>query len=246
MKFPKDGRVGKWTNAGLQKILQILKTFMAWRIVLVFGIPLVLALPFPPPPFNIDRINGELRNGESLQEQKFHFSTDKKALGASLLSIILGIKTDSMPVYVCLNNTSIIEAKGRKVEKSDLLEQKEGGLLTIPLLFDDSVTQINVPFASTTCVHPKSVTGFAELGNEVKVNGFLPLGRPELSAVNSEPVVLAKLYPDLATIFNMEVKIGYKWEWAIYLKNCALSLFGLIILLSSWLQVYAWMRQKKI
>lgn len=214
------------------------------KIFLVFVVPLVLALPFPPPPFNIDKIKAELQNGEPAKQEKFRFLTDNKALGASLLSTILDIKTDAMQGFVCISNVSEIYAEGQKKEKADLIEDKEGGALSIPLFFDDTITQIYVPFASTTCVSPQAQAGFAELENKVEVRGFLPFGKAELTTINSEPAIAVKQYADLVTVFKMEGEKGYIWEWAVFWKNYALFLIGWIILLSSIIQVFQWIRCK--
>lgn len=221
------------------------KLSTVWRILLILGIPVVLALPFPPPPFNTDRIKAELQNGEPVKQEKFRFLTDNKALGASLLSTILDIKTYSMQGFVCISNISEISAEGRGLEKSDLLEDKEGGALSVPLFFDDTITQIYVPFASTTCVSPQTKTGFAELDNKVEVRGFLPFGKAELTSINGEPAITVKQYADLTTIFKMEGVKGYLWEWNVFGKNYALFLIGWIILLSSTIQVFLWVRCKE-
>jgi hypothetical protein len=126
------------------------------------------------------------------------------------------------------------------LEKVDLLEDKEGGALSIPLFFDDVITQIYVPFASTTCVYPKSQAGFAELENKVEVRGFLPLGQPEVSVIDGEPKIILKQYPDLVTTFKMEGEKGYRWNWSIFGKNYLLFLIGWVILLSSFIQVFLW------
>ena len=98
----------------IRDIVQNLKKlWIVGKILLVFGIPFVLALPFPPPPFNTDQIKVELQNGEPVKQEKFRFLTDNKALGASLLSTILDIKTDSMQGFVCIHNISEIYADGR-------------------------------------------------------------------------------------------------------------------------------------
>ena len=229
----------------IRDIVQNLKKlWIVGKILLVFGIPFVLALPFPPPPFNTDQIKVELQNGEPVKQEKFRFLTDNKALGASLLSTILDIKTDSMQGFVCIHNVSEIYAEGQKVGKSDLLEDKEGGALSIPLFFDDTITQIYVPFASTTCVHPQAKTGFAELDNKVEVRGFLPFGKAELTSVNGEPAISVRQYADLTTVFKMEGEKGYIWEWDVFGKNYALFLIGWMILLSSIIQVFLWARSK--
>lgn len=212
---------------------------------MILGIPIVLALPFPPPPFNTERIKTELQNGEPVKQEKFRFLTDNKALGVSLLSTILDIKTYSMQGFVCIRNISEIYTEGRKLEKSDLLEDKEGGALSIPLFFDDTITQIYVPFASTTCVSPQTKTGFAELDNKVEVRGFLPFGKAELTSINGEPAVAVKKYADLTTVFKMEGEKGYVWEWNVFGKNYALFLIGWMILLSSIIQVFLWVRRKE-
>jgi hypothetical protein len=214
------------------------------KIFLVFVTPLVLALPFPPPPFNIDRIKAELQNGEPVKQEKFRFLTDNRALGASLFSTILDIKTAAMQGFICISNVSEIYAEGQRIKKSDLAEDKEGGALSIPLLFDDTITQIYVPFASTTCAYPQTKAGFAELENKVEVRGFLPFGKAELVTINGEPAIAVKQYLDLVTVFKMEGEKGYKWEWAVFWKNYALFLIGWMILLSSIIQVFQWIRRK--
>lgn len=150
-----------------------------------------------------------------------------------------------MQGFVCISNISEIHGEGRRLEKSDLLEDKEGGALSIPLFFDDTITQIYVPFASTTCVSPQSETGFAELENKVEVRGFLPFGKAELISINGEPAIAVKQYADLITIFKMEGEKGYVWEWNVFGKNYALFLIGWIILLSSIIQVFLWARRKE-
>jgi len=214
------------------------------KIFLVFIIPLILALPFPPPPFNTDKIKAELQNGELVKQEKFRFLTDNKALGASLLSTILDIKTDSMQGFICISNVSEIYAEGQRIEKTDLIEDKEGGALSIPLFFDDIIAQIYVPFASTTCVSPQAKAGFAELENKVEVRGFLPFGKAELTSINGEPAIAIKQYADLVTVFKMEGEKGYVWEWDVFWKNYALFLIGWIILLSSVIQVFQWVRRR--
>ena len=221
------------------------KLIIIGKIFLVFVIPLVLALPFPPPPFNTDKIKAELQNGEPVKQEKFLFLSDNKALGASLLSTILDIKTDVMQGFICISNVSEIYAEGQRIEKSELAEDKEGGALSIPLFFDDTITQIYVPFASTTCVSPQAKAGFAELENKVEVRGFLPFGKAELTTINGEPAIAVKQYADLVTVFKMEGEKGYVWEWAVFWKNYALFLIGWIILLSSIIQVFQWVRRKE-
>lgn len=230
----------------MNKVFSVLKKLkIIWKILIVFSIPLVLALPFPPPPFNVDQIKAELQNDEPVRQEKFLFLTDNRALGASLLSTILDIKTDSMQGYICITNTSEIYAEGKKIEKSDLLEDKEGGALSIPLFFDDTVAEVYVPFASTTCAYPKALAGFAELDNRVEVRGFLPLGKPEIRVINGEPAISLKQYANLTTIFKIEGEKGYNWEWNIFWKNYALFLIGWVILLSCVIQVFLWVRQRK-
>lgn len=225
-------------------IRKLKKLRVVVKIFLVFVIPLVLALPFPPPPFNSDKIKAELQNGEPVKQEKFRFLTDNKALGASLLSTILDIKTDAMQGFVCISNVSEIYAEGQRKEKADLIENKEGGSLSIPLFFDDTITQIYVPFASTTCVSPQAKAGFAELENKVEVRGFPPFGKAELTTINGEPAIAVKQYADLVTVFKMEGEKGYMWEWAVFWKNYALFLIGWIILLSSIIQAFQWIRRK--
>lgn len=229
-----------WDN--LVYILKKLK--ILGKIFLVFVIPLILALPFPPPPFNTNQIKAELQNGEPAKQEKFRFLTNNNALGATLLSTILGIKTDPMPGYICITNTSEIFGEGKKVSKADLLEDQAGGAISIPLILDDTTVQMHVPFASTTCAHPQTIKGFAELENKIEVRGFLPFGKAQLSIVNGEPVILVKQYSDLTTIFKMEGRKGYDWEWDIFWKNYVLFLIGWIILLSSVIQVYIWCQNK--
>ena len=225
------------------KIFHYLKRFTRTaKILIILGTPLIFALPFPPPPFHTHQIKVELQNGEPTKQEKFSFLTDNNALGATLLSTILGIKTDPMPGYICITNTSEIFGEGKKVNRVDLLQDQAGGAISIPLIIDDTVVQIYVPFASTTCAHPKTIKGFAELGNKIEVRGFMPLGNPQLSVVNGEPVILVKQYSDLTTIFRMEGNKGYSWEWNIFLKNYALFLIGWVIFLSSLIQVYLWYR----
>lgn len=225
-------------------IHKLKKLRVAVKIFLVFIIPMVLALPFPPPPFNIEKIKTKLQNGEPVKQEKFRFLTDNKALGASLLSTILDIKTEAMRGFVCISNVSEIYAEGQRKEKTDLIEDAEGGALSIPLFFDDTITQIYIPFASTTCVSPQAKAGFAELENKVEVRGFLPLGRAELTTIHGEPAITVKQYADLVTVFRMEGKKGYEWKWAVFWKNYALFLIGWIILLSSIIQVFQWIRRK--
>lgn len=229
----------------MKKLFVVLKEFTkTGKILIIFGIPIILALPFPPPPFNTNQIKAELQNGEPAKQEKFRFLTDNSALGATLLSTILGIKTDPMPGYICITNTSEISGEGKKVNKTDLLEDQAGGAISIPLILDDTTVQIYVPFASTTCAHPQTIKGFAELENKIEVRGFMPLGKPQLSVVNGEPVISIKQYSDLVTIFKMEGKKGYSWEWNIFLKNYILFLIGWVILLSSIIQVYLCYRSK--
>jgi len=215
------------------------------KILIVFGIPLILAIPFPPPPFHTDQFKAEQKNGEPTQQEKFSFLTKNEALGASILSKILNIKTSSMPGYICIDNTSEIFAEGKKLDKSELLEDKEGGAISIPLFLDDIVTQVYIPFASTTCVYPKTVSGFAELDNKIEIRGFMSMARPKFMMSNETLVISIKQYSDLVTIFNMQGKKGYKWDWSIFLENYILFLIGWIILLSSVFQVYVWWSKNK-
>lgn len=216
------------------------------KILLIFGVPFIFALPFPPPPFNSNQVRAELKNSEPEKQEKFRFITNNNALGATLLSTVLGIKTDSMPGYVCITNTSEVFGEGKKVNKDDLLENQEGGAISIPLILDDTMAQLYVPFASTTCAYPQTINGFAELENKIEVRGFLPYGKAHLSVVNGEPMILVKQYSDLTTIFKMEGKKGYYWKWNVFGKNYVLFLIGWIILLSSAIQVYIWHQSKGI
>src|SRR3989344_2682903 len=98
-----------------KKFIKYLKKFTrVGKISIVFLVPLILALPFPPPPFNTNQIKAELQGGEPAKQEKFSFLTNTHALGATLLSTILGIKTDHMPGYICITNTSEISAEGKK------------------------------------------------------------------------------------------------------------------------------------
>lgn len=216
------------------------------KILFLLIIPLVLALPSPPPPFHIDQIKIELQKGESTRQEKFRFLTNNDALGTSLLSAILSIDAIPMPGYICLRNTSEIFTGNEKLTKADLLEDNEGGAISIPLFLDEGIiSEIYIPYGETTCVSPQAKRGFAELDNKVEVRGFYPWSKPELKIVNGEPIISLKEYPDFRTVFKMEGKKGYDWQWSVYLKNFFLFLIGWIILLSSALQVCHWIREKE-
>ncbi len=104
---------------------------------------------------------------------------------------------------------------------------------------------ITIPFASTTCVSPDTVSGSAAFGNDVKVRGFSRFGKPELQVINEQQVIALKEYPGLTTIFNLKGRSGYDWRLSVYLTNYLLFLIGWVILLSSILQVYDWVRNSK-
>lgn len=220
------------------------KSLLFLKLGTVFVVPLILALPYPPPPFNEHDSKIDLYNGSPASQEKFPFLTREKALGATLLSTILSIDTQPMPRHVCLTNTSEIrDAEGKLINRSDLLEDKEAGSITMPLFNEETIEPITIPFASTTCVSPDTISGSAAFGNEVKVRGFSRYGQPELQVVNEQQVIALKEYPGLRTIFNLKGKSGYDWRWDVYLNNYLLFLIGWIILLSSILSVYEWSRR---
>lgn len=215
-----------------------------WKILTVFAVPLFLALPFPPPPIHVSEIKVELYGGEPAKQEKFKFLTGGNTIGASFFSAISGIKTYSMPGYICLSNTSEITAEGESKKQSELLDS-EGGSITVPVFFDETALQIIVPFASTKCVSVSA--GIAELGNDVKVRGFLPFSKAEVTITSDEEAVVSvKQYQDLTTIFKMEGKKGYSWQWKIFILNYLLLLAGWTIFLSSFIQVYYWIFSKPI
>ena len=221
------------------------RLFLLLKPALVFGVPLILALPYPPPPFNEHDSKIDLYNGAPATQEKSSFLTREKALGATLLTTILGIDTQSMPRHVCLTNISEIrDAEGNLIDRSDLLEDKDAGSITLPLFKEDTMEPVTISFASTTCVSPNTVSGSAAFGNEVKVRGFSRFGKPELQVINEQQVIALKEYPGLTTIFNLKGKSGYDWRWGIYGNNYLLFLIGWVILLSSILQVYDWVRRK--
>lgn len=221
------------------------RLFLVLKLSAIFVIPLILALPYPPPPFNEHDSKIDLYNGAPTTQEKFPFLTKEKALGATLLTVILGIDTQSMPRYVDLTNTSEIrDAEGKLIDRSELLEDKEAGSITIPLFMEDTKEPITISFASTTRVSPNTVSGSAAFGNEVKVRGFSRFGKPELQVINEQQVIALKEYPGLTTIFNLKGRSGYDWQWNVYRNNYFLFLIGWVILLSSILQVYDWVRRK--
>lgn len=234
---------GKWNDA--IKFLKSHPTF--FKIAIVFGVPFILSLPFPPPPFNVQHFKTELRNSgpEPVQQEKFQFLTNIDATGASMLSRILSIKTDSMPGYICITNTSeIYSPDNERLNKDDLLEDVAGGAIGVPLISDATTSKIYVPFASTTCVYPQPSQGFAELDNRIETRGFLPFGKAELKTIDGQGVIAMKNYGSVTTVFKMEGERGYNWKWSVFWSNYSLFLIGWVILLSSIIQVYYWVRPK--
>lgn len=228
------------------RFIKYLKKFTrVGKILIVFLVPLILALPGLPPPWNTHVVKVQLSNGEPANQEKYSFLTESKALGATYLSTILSIPTKSMPNYVCLMNTSkVIDAEGKKMDRSELLEDKEAGSIIIPFFRDDAMDSMHIAYASSTCIYPNAESGHIEFGNQVQVRGFSPFGKAELQVINEQPVIALRQYPGLTTIFNMEGKTGYVWRWEIYRENYFLFLIGWIILLSSAIQVYSWCRNK--
>ena len=211
------------------------------KILIILLIPLILALPTPLPLFNHQKIKMDLQGGEPLTKEKSSFFTTSKALGSSLLSRILGIETFPMPAYLCIKNTSETLAEDKKINSGDLLEDKDNGVIKITLILDNADTIITIPFASTTCVYPQMSV---EMENEIKVRGFLPFGKPEITSIDGKTAITLKGYPNITTIFKMEGEKGYNWKWNVFLKNYLLFLTGWIILLSSALQDFTWVLGK--
>lgn len=216
-----------------------LKTFKIFSLLWVFLPPIIFSSPFPPPPFHIKHFEAHLKKGEPLNVESIPVLANVDALGASLFSQLLNIKTESMLGYVCIENKSEVYFDDKKIDSSkDLLDGKEGGAMSVTGVYNGETYLIYIPIASTTCHHFGSGEKFAKLENKVEVRGILPYGRPELQTIDGQTTLKIPQYSKSSVEFKMEGEKGYEWEWKTYTKNFFLFLFAWIILLSSVLQVY--------
>lgn len=65
-----------------------------------------MACPFPIPPWNFEKFSAELQQGKPSETKGYSIPTNINALGASVLSKLLSIKTETMPGYVCIHSNS--------------------------------------------------------------------------------------------------------------------------------------------
>ncbi|TAK57756.1 hypothetical protein EPO17_01140 [Patescibacteria group bacterium] len=212
---------------------------------LIFLPPVILALPYPIPPWNTKTFNADLQKDIQFSGEKMLIPMAVDALGGSFSQQFLNIKTESMPGYVCLNNKSETYFDGQKMDSLDFLDGKNGGAISIPLIYDGETFLMYVPIASTTCKFFISKNGFAGLDSKVEVKGILPYGRPELQSENGATSIRIRQYSNSSVVFKMDGEKGYKWQWRIYGKNFLLLLIGWVVLLSSIIQVAGLFNHKK-
>lgn len=214
-------------------------------ILFVFITPLILAVPFPPPPWNHEDFLVDLQKGQPTEIKDFPIVTNVNAIGSSLLSRLLSIDTESMSGYVCIKNNSEAFFDGQKLDPRNFLDGKDGGAISIPLIYNETSSKLYVPFASTTCEYfRRDKKARATLQNTVEVRGIMPFGRPEIKTENGITTVKIWQYANSEVIFKMEGVKGYVWEWPVYAQNAFLILFGWIITLSSIFQVWDKIRKK--
>jgi len=224
---------GLWIYQCMNKSYSFVSSkIRVWFLVLIILTPAVIALPAPMSwePFRYKEVSikVDLMNGSPLEKTLFPIPNKIEAVGKSPFLSLLGIETGSMPTYLCVNNTSTIIYHGDKIIDSQTF-LNEGGLadIYIGLIQDNTGSPIKIPLASSICefIIAKTKSG---LENEVTWGA-----RPTAQLEN--------------VLFSIDGKIGFEFKLGIYIKNYLILLGGLIILLSSLIQVLQFsIRNKKI
>ena len=192
-----------------------------WFLILIVIAPAIFAAPLPiswrPFHYLSTPIQVVLSNGEPQEKTKSQIPNRIEAFGESLFSSLLGIETESMPTYVDMSNTSNVIYLNGVVDPQIFLN--DGGLadIYVSLSQDGKDSLMKIPLASSThrLIDAENEAG---LGNEITWQA-----KPTEKLVN--------------VIFSLSGKLGFEFEWQIYLKNYLILLGGWVILLASLIQV---------
>ena len=201
-----------------------------WFLFLIILVPALVALPRPvswkPFYYREIPIQVELTNEHLGEKPLFPIPNKIEAFGKSPFLSLLGIETGSMPTYVCASNTSVIIYSGSKITNSHTF-LNEGGLadIYVNLNQDNTSSPIKLPLASSTC---EFIIANTESGLENEITWGV---RPTVHLEN--------------VLFSMTAKWGFEFKLGIYIWNYLLLLGGWIILLSSLIQVFQFLRKKQ-
>ncbi len=164
-----------------------------------------------------------LSNGEPQEKTKTQIPNRVEALGESIFSSLLGIKTESMPTYVDMSNTSDVIYPDGIVDSQIFLNDGGSADIYVSLSQDGKNSLIKIPLASST---RQSIVAEneASLGNEITWQA-----RPTEKLVN--------------VAFSLTGRLGFEFKWRVYLKNYLILLGGWIILFASLIQVAQFLRK---
>jgi hypothetical protein len=153
------------------------------------------------------------------RKKELQVPTKTNYIGESLFSSLLGIKLLSMPISVCAQNISEVIYSGTGIVDSKIFLADGGAAdMYMNLNQDGAYLPIKIPLDTPQVCKVVSAREMSSVGNEI-----------------SWKVQPTKKLDNV--IFKMTTKINFKFMLGVYVRNYFILLGGLIIFLSSLIQV---------
>lgn len=199
------------------------------RILLIATAALILALPdtqlhtyfFSQQPYIGDIFPFVKISTPVSQDQELNLPSSALPSGAYIPSKLIGMELHPMPIEVCLQNSTSIPEDIKKLFAPKDLESPEIGALAVSITYPESSASSTVIYArmgKKDCITLDPKNGKAILSKQITLRSlFIP--RSDGIAV---PII---------NFNNSNVTVQTKFNWVQYLKNVAICLFGIAILL---------------
>ncbi|MFH1193832.1 MAG: hypothetical protein V1661_02455 [bacterium] len=235
----------------VRHIINTTKTIKWWVIVAVVLLSLVLSWPLlgnSPFPFKkflkLSPLKTNIPASDLPRELPLEGVGDTMG-SKNFFSSLFNIKTNSMPVELCLSNKNKILDGDKEVDQQTLIDSKEAGAMSFKYrpIGNNEIKEFYIPPKLDNRCELLPTTGIALDNNGITLRNPIPLGLEAL-VIEEGVLVGVKSKPDLH--LNVYSTPGYyhiKWQTPVFLRNFILFFFASMLILSSFITVWGFIKQ---